>query len=288
MAKNNILTTGGTLEYSSTYSFDSAEFGNVDATNYDSTIAQIETTYGASFVELGTFQAMSFTHAVENEQILESDKCGEGEVARFQTRLANISLDFFEVDDVDFFARLIGKDVQTVAGTPVVGSVQTNLTGTWSLTDSGIVLGNTKSSTAVSVTTVTGSTDGLLVLNTDYKVITNAAGYTVVQIIDSATVTTDAQDMVIVYDYTPASSKLIGYNYAQSAVPYMLLKFTTCPDQLGSVNVYYAVKHALASDYEMAFANLGRDGQGYQSTSLSINGVKGGLWLEDKMTLTDY
>lgn len=54
---------------------------------------------------------------------------------------------------------------------------------------------------------VTGSTDGLLVLNTDYFIVKDENGLWGITVLDSATVTTQTQTMTIVFDYTPAASK---------------------------------------------------------------------------------
>jgi len=96
-----------------------------------------------------------------------------------------------------------------VAGTPVIGASQTASSGAWGYNDFILIENQNADLAAVSITTVTGGTNGLLVADTDYYVGTNEKGESGIFIIDSATVTTEAQDMVIVYDYTPATGKLI-------------------------------------------------------------------------------
>lgn len=72
---------------------------------------------------------------------------------------------------------------------------------------------------------VTGGTDGALVLGTDYYIIKDGAtGKWGIAIKDSATVTTLAQTMTIVYDYTPAASKLVETGGKASGLPRFMVK----------------------------------------------------------------
>ncbi len=98
----------------------------------------------------------------------------------------------------------------TVAGTPVAGATQTESSGDWGYDDPIIIENQNGNGTELTINSVTGGTDGALVEGTDYFVGTDSLGQTVVTIIDSATVTTEAQDMVIDYDYTPNASQTVS------------------------------------------------------------------------------
>jgi hypothetical protein len=106
--------------------------------------------------------------------------------------------------------------VSTVAGAPVVGYNQVVASGSW-IFDRLIPLTFQNGSGAkITPTSVTGSVDGALVLNADYWIVKDANGIWGISIRDSVTVTTEAQNITIVYDYTPAASKTLKMG-AQSA-----------------------------------------------------------------------
>lgn len=94
-----------------------------------------------------------------------------------------------------------------IAGTAVPGATQTATSGTWNYNKFIKIENQNYDISAITVNSVTGGTDGLLVVDTDYYIGQNAAGEYGIFVIDSATVTTEAQDMVIDYDYTPSSGK---------------------------------------------------------------------------------
>lgn len=96
-----------------------------------------------------------------------------------------------------------------IAGTPVAGATQTATSGTWNYNKFILLENQNYDGSAITVNSVTGGTDGLLVVDTDYYVGQNAKGEYGVFIIDSVTVTTESQDMVINFDYTPSTGKKI-------------------------------------------------------------------------------
>lgn len=104
-----------------------------------------------------------------------------------------------------------GIDLATsVAGTPVVGFSDPFTAGQWGYGDPVVLRQQNGSGAQLVMTSVTGSVDGLLVLNTDYFVGVNQAGKTVLTVIDSATVTTETQTITAVYDYTPNASRSLS------------------------------------------------------------------------------
>jgi hypothetical protein len=96
-----------------------------------------------------------------------------------------------------------------VAGTPVAGATQTASSGSWAYNKFILIENQNYNVTAITVNSVTGGTDGLLTVDVDYYVGQNSKGQYGVFIIDSVNVTTTAQDMVIDYDYTPSTGKVI-------------------------------------------------------------------------------
>lgn len=106
--------------------------------------------------------------------------------------------------------------VSSVAGTPVTGYSQVVASGDWNYEKFIPLEKQNGSGAKITPTSVTGSVDGALVLNTDYFLVKNEEGTWGLYIIDSTTVTTEAQNITIVYDYTPAASKTLKMG-AQSA-----------------------------------------------------------------------
>jgi hypothetical protein len=93
-----------------------------------------------------------------------------------------------------------------VAGDLVEDEEQTVTSGNWGFNDPIVVEHQNGDGSFLTINSVTAGTDGLLVAETDYFVGQDGNGDTVITVIDSATVTTEAQNLVINYDYTPNAS----------------------------------------------------------------------------------
>lgn len=110
----------------------------------------------------------------------------------------------------NIFALLSGGLIteETTAGTPVVGGTQTVASGAWAYSQFIELTGKESDGSQPTINSVTGSVDGALVLDTDYFVMKGVGGWGI-YIIDSATVTTEAQNIVIDSDYTPAAGSTL-------------------------------------------------------------------------------
>ncbi len=100
----------------------------------------------------------------------------------------------------------IDSVVQT-AGTPQTGVSQVKASGKWAYAVPFELEGQNASGLVQTITSVTGSTDGALTLNTDYfmQKDTSTNRWSVV-VIDSTNVTTLAQSITVVYGFTPAAT----------------------------------------------------------------------------------
>ena len=76
------------------------------------------------------------------------------------------------------------------------------------------------------VNSVTGSVDGALVEDTDFFVIMNEAGVWGYYVIDSATVTTEAQNLTANTDYTPAASKTLKMGSPSASLTAKIVEFS--------------------------------------------------------------
>lgn len=97
----------------------------------------------------------------------------------------------------------------TTAASPIVGASQTADSGTWRYdTPIDVVFPSTVAPTI----TIVAGTDGALVEGTDFFVYRKAGSdleYTVT-VIDSVTVTTEAQDIVMTINYTPVATETLS------------------------------------------------------------------------------
>lgn len=120
--------------------------------------------------------------------------------------LAEINFDTLGVLDAGMV------NVTTVAGIIVNNANQLAVAGDWSFNTFIPIDHQNGDGSALTVDSVTGATDGLLVAETDYFVMQDSNGKYGIMVKDSATVTTENQNLTIVYDYTPNASKKITTN----------------------------------------------------------------------------
>lgn len=161
-----------------------------------------------TYVDYGAFRNVVFREEWDDVKV-ESDNAGRIKTA-IANQIASIEGDLMEINLTNLNQMRGGIDLFTTqAGTPVAGATQTLLSGAWGYNDPEIVENQNSDLTQLTINSVTGGTDGLLVEDTDYFVGVNVRGETVITIIDSGTVTTEAQAMVIDYDYTPAATKTL-------------------------------------------------------------------------------
>ena len=164
----------------------------------------------SSLVDIGALRNPVFTSLVENHEIpfdnVESQKkFVKGDKVQFAFDLAEINLTNLATLD----AGLVTLD--TVAGTPLVSQSEVIASGDWNYSKF-IELANQESDgTQPTINSVTGSTDGALVLDTDYFVIKVVDKWGI-YVIDSVTVTTEAQTITVDSDYTPAASKKLTFS----------------------------------------------------------------------------
>jgi hypothetical protein len=139
---------------------------------------------------------------------LENENASDRDSLTDQT--ATVELNRLEIynDTIEDIMRGSIDLTTNVAGVLVSAASQTKASGSWSYDKFFPITNQNGDGTIITPTSVTGGTDGLLVEDTDYFVIKNDSGISGIYIIDSATVTTEAQDIVIIYDYTPNASTI--------------------------------------------------------------------------------
>jgi hypothetical protein len=104
-------------------------------------------------------------------------------------------------------------NLSAVAAEIVSGAVQLVVDGGWSFEQFIAIAHQNGDKSAIDVNSVTGTTDGLLVVDVDYHIIeANGVYGIVVHNTGSGGVTTEDQNISINYDYTPNASKKLTFN----------------------------------------------------------------------------
>lgn len=121
------------------------------------------------------------------------------------SQTVTLSFNLWETDQQNISGLRSGIDLFTqVAGTAQTDVQQVVTSGTWNFNVPILLDGQNSDGTQPTIDSVTGATDGLLTLNTDYFV-TEIDGQFYVTVIDSVAVTVEAQNLTIQTDYTPAA-----------------------------------------------------------------------------------
>ena len=164
----------------------------------------------SSYVDIGAIRNPVFTSLVENQSIefdnvKDFKKFVNGDKVQFAFELIEINL----TNMAQLDAGLV--TLSTVAGTPVAGASYLVASGAWSYNNFIAFDNQNGDGTAPTVNSVTLGTDGLIVLDTDFVMVKQGGTWGIV-IIDSTTVTTEAQTVTINTDYTPAASKKLSFS----------------------------------------------------------------------------
>lgn len=161
-----------------------------------------------SLVDIGALRNPNINFLAEAQRVEFDNVNGldyfvKGDRIQVTFDLAEINFDTIDVLD----AGMVTKT--TTAGTPVSGATQIEVAGNWNYKYFIKIANQNGDGSAITINSVTGSTDGELTEDTDYYITQNEAGEYGIIIIDSTDVTTENQNITIDYDYTPAASKKI-------------------------------------------------------------------------------
>ena len=144
---------------------------------------------------------------IDNSNVIEVKADDTGTVFKVIDLQASITCELLENMGRDTIDLLFTTTSSDVAGSLVSGATQVIASGTKAFNEFTAITNQNGSGAAITVNSVTGATDGLLVADTDYVVTKDADGTYWIVIIDSATVTTMAQNFTIDLDYTPNASE---------------------------------------------------------------------------------
>lgn len=163
----------------------------------------------SSLVNLGAMRGVVFEESWDKVSVM-SDNAGEVQ-ADIRNHEAAISGDLMEVELENLNEIRGGIDnYSTQDGSSVSGETQTVTSGNWSY-DKFIKMENQNADgSAITVNSVTGSTDTTLSADDDYYLAQNEREEYGIWIDgDGTNVTTEDQDITIDYDYTPPASQTL-------------------------------------------------------------------------------
>lgn len=157
---------------------------------------------GSSFTNVGIANDITFSEEITKLDVPVNNGSKPKELKGVAGQTYTVTGAFLENNLLNIDALRGGIDTTTqTTDTPVVAAPQVVSSGNWEY-DKPFDLAFIMSSAPTTVT-VTGSVDGALVEDTDFFVIKQNAYTWAVYVIDSLTVTTEAQDLTLAVDYTP-------------------------------------------------------------------------------------
>jgi len=209
-----------------------------------------------SLEDVGSLRGAVFTESWDEVEI-ETDNAGKP-IKRIKNQKASLKAGILELDIEKLYAFRGGLDVyDTDAAAKVEDYDQIIATGDWAFNQ---FIECDKQNADLSVlqidaqgyVDVTGSTDGALANVTDYDMVKDpGSGKWGIIVKDSATVTTEAQQLTISYDYTPPAAR-----YLTSGGKYLIddkVVRLTHTDSAGKVLRLTLYKAAIAGGLELTF-----------------------------------
>lgn len=162
---------------------------------------------GGSYTGLGATDSIVFTETLTPLDGEPGNAVKPRRVDGIASQNVVSTFNLWESDPVKIAALRGGIDIVTqTAGGAVAGAEQTIVSGAWAYDIPVEITGQNADGTAPTINSVTGGTDGAIVVRTDYVLQQdNSTKKWSIVITDSTTITTLAQDMVIDYDYTPSA-----------------------------------------------------------------------------------
>lgn len=159
----------------------------------------------APYTNLGVADTIAYTEEITALDQTPDNGATPDRALGTASQTATLTFNLWETDQNNIANIRSGIDLfSQVAGSPLVDAQQVVSSGSWGFNVPILLEAQNSDGTEPTIDSVTGSVDGLLVLNTDYF-ITEIDGLFYITVRDSVTVTTEAQDLTVQADYTPAA-----------------------------------------------------------------------------------
>lgn len=278
-AQDKLLTMGDL--YYCTDNVDFATITKLTPTNQATVKAELD---AFNFETVGHINNFNIAHSLQNEEIIRAGNCGVGELARLVEKTPTITFTWLDVNNRPVFDKMLGLDLLNIAGTLVAGATY-NIANPSGYDVFFKIPNQNGDGTPLTINSVTGSVDGALTVDVDYKLVVDGNGKSGIILISGTNITTLTQTFTVDYDYTPNSATLDGYNVEKQSVPYGLYKFVSCKNPISETqaiqDTIYFRKYVLNGDLVENYILLSEDTT-FEGTEASFVGVSGGGYLKHK------
>lgn len=221
---------------------------------------KVEVSSAANFagaVDIGAVNGAKYTEDMKIST-LEADNAVDRDIVTEQSGM----IEFEQIQLLNEAARAIMRGtldtVTPIAGVLVPAASQTVFSGSWGFNTFIPFANQNGDGSIIAVTSVTGGTDGPLTAEDDYYVVKDDSGIYGIMVKDTVDVTTIAQNLVIVYAYTPTASTTYTTG-GTSALPYFYVRLTNT-DENGKIVKWETLgKCNLAKGDEIVFKKYNAD-----------------------------
>lgn len=176
--------------------------------------------------------------------------------------------------DLEVFEKLGGGlySRTAVAGSIVNNATQTVAANSWAYKKFIKIANQNYNGGAITVDSVTGATDGVLVADTDYYVGQNDKGEYGIYVLDSVTVTTLNQVLTIQYDYTPAASSYITAGTSVLSLTSFQVRMRHYTDTALTIYDQEVYIYSASTDAGIQFNFKGQNEEGLFETTMAFTG----------------
>jgi len=217
--------------------------------------ASTDATDAVSWVDVGSIDGLVFSEALTSTQ-LKGDNALEVKYVSEQT----LALEFNQREAIREAVREVLRGAFDVSGTPVAAGIVNNhsyvvSSGAWNYNKFIALDHQNGAGTIITPDSVTGGVNGALDVNVDYVITEQSPGSGIWGIVltDSAAgkITTEAQTITIVYDYTPNASQTTYFG-GKTSLPYFMARLSNVNED-GDLVRFWAWKLSLNTGMEFAF-----------------------------------
>ena len=169
------------------------------------------TNNGSTFTNVGVGDSFAFTEEITPLDSAPDNGETPDNLKGVASQTATITGNLWEYNLTKINAMRGGIDILSSVASSLVSSAEQEVaSGDWSYNVPIVLSGQNQSGAIPTINSVTGGTDGALVLLTDYTTLKQADGQWAIVILDSVDVTTEAQTITINTDYTPSASESLS------------------------------------------------------------------------------
>lgn len=279
------ILVAGDLAVATNYN-DSRVFSLLDSSNINSSKNLFEQ---FAFQTIGHVRDFEVTHQLTDDVKITVDNCNVWDIDLAAKKIPKISFNWLDVNDLDTFARVFGMVNASVANTTVTGFSQVVVSGDWNKNVFIALSNQNGNGAAQTITSVTGSVTGAITAGASGYVLSQDALGRYGITIQTGFAGAIAQNITIVYNYTPYAQQLVGYSTGLANIPFQLFRFRSCVQDntvagvaASARNTVYFVKFSLSA--EMLEQYINRNRSEFAGTNMEFTAADWGFYLKVKET----